>query len=266
MSKLSKHILILAAIFGLGITTQSCLHAQAPIPAGSAGAGTEASKKDWIDYVTAFGTILAGIAAAVAASYAGSAAQKASSQLKVSSDQTKLTQDALRAQSFLGMIDYERAVDFTKHMDIIRSLDGRSFDKLEPSEMVSIGIVVNFFNHLAYLIRHKYLTSKEILLLYSPSLKTCRENLTGQDKWLDGFRKQNKDEWYYLHFEFLCKEETIQMLWSDPRKVKWPSPYKELIEPTVPPPKHRFSKRALKFIKRALSFIRRRSEKNVRSG
>lgn len=159
-----------------------------------------------------------------AAVYAGRAAHEASRQLKLTSDQLKLNRDALRAQTFLSMIDYERAVDFTKHMDIVRSLDGKSFDKLCDTERASIGIVVNFLNHVAYLIRHKYINQKQILLIYSPSLKACRENLTGKGKWLDGFRARNKDVRYYLHFEILCKEETINSLWQD-QPVQWPNPY-----------------------------------------
>src|SRR6185437_1916627 len=55
--------------------------------------------------------------------------------------------EQFRAQAFLGVLAYEREVNFSVQMDVIRSLCGKPAKDLTEAEQKSILVVVNFLNH-----------------------------------------------------------------------------------------------------------------------
>lgn len=140
--------------------------------------------------------------------------------------------EEFRAQAFLGVLAYEREVNFSAHMDVVRSLHGKPAGSLIKEELKSILVVVNFLNHVAHLIRHRYVVPKQMLLLYAPSIAACRDNLLRDGQWLKEQRRQTGEPRYYLHFAKLCQEETEELIWNNKaEKIVWTTdPY----EPSLP--------------------------------
>lgn len=140
--------------------------------------------------------------------------------------------EEFRAQAFLGILAYEREVNFSAHMDVVRGLNGKPAKDLTEEERKSILVVVNFLNHIAHLIRHRYVVPMQLLLLYSPSIAACRDNLLGDGQWLKELRKREREPRYYLRFAKLCQKETEALIWKNKaRKIIWTTdPY----EPSLP--------------------------------
>jgi hypothetical protein len=132
--------------------------------------------KGGTDLLVAVGTMIAAIVAAVSAWYAART--------------VKFLRGEFQAHTFLSMIEYERDCEFSKHMDVIRSLKEKLFDNLSPDELNSISVVVNFLNHVGHLIRNNYVIPKQIILLYSPSISECERKLTGPGQWLQETRRR----------------------------------------------------------------------------
>jgi len=141
--------------------------------------------------------------------------------------------EEFRAQAFLGVLTYEREVNFSAHMNVVRGLEGRPAKDLTEDERQSILTVVNFLNHIAHLIRHRYVVPKQMLLLYAPSIAACRHNLLQDGQWLKELRNQTGEPRYYLHFAKLCQTETEELIWKNrAAKISWTTdPY----EPPLPP-------------------------------
>jgi hypothetical protein len=140
--------------------------------------------------------------------------------------------EEFRAQTFLGILAYEREVNFSQHMDVVRALGGKPARGLTEEERKSILVVVNFLNHIAHLLRHRYVVPIQLLLLYAPSIAACRANLLGEGQWLKEMRKQTGEPRYYLHFARLCQKETEDLIWANKAKeIVWTNdPY----EPSFP--------------------------------
>jgi hypothetical protein len=183
------------------------------------------SPTDRINLFVAIGTGLAAVGAAVSTWFAARA-------LRETLRQMEFQRAEFRAQTFLGVLEYEREVHFSQHMDVVRGLGGKSADKLTIEERASILVVVVFLNHIAHLIRHRYVVPKQVLLLYSPSIAACRENLLGEHQWLKTMRRDTGEGRYYLHFARLCQEETEDLIWrGQADKIAWTTdPYEP---PTV---------------------------------
>lgn len=113
---------------------------------------------------------------------------------------------AFRAQTFQSIFEYEYQVHFSKRMDTIRKLKGKLPTDAEREDIL---VVVNFLNHIAHMIRHRYVVPTHVLLLYGPSIKACRDNLL---PWLEAERKNESR--YYLHFEKLLDEKTAELVWA----------------------------------------------------
>lgn len=179
----------------------------------------ELSSADRINFTIALCTAIAAIAAAYSAWMARRSIRG--------------TLEEFRAQAFLGVLTYEREVDFSAHMNVIRGLQGRPAKEMTEDERSSILVVVNFLNHIAHLIRHCYVVPKQMLLLYAPSIAACRDNLLQDGQWLRELRKQTGEARYYLHFAKLCQRETEDLIWRDrAAKIIWTTdPY----EPPLPP-------------------------------
>lgn len=177
------------------------------------------SSADWINFFIAVGTALAAVSAAYAAWLTRRSIEGAL--------------DGLRAQTFLGVLSYEREVNFSEHMDIVRAMKGKLVRDMTADERKSVLVVVNFLNHIAHLIRHRYVVPKQLLLLYSPSIAACRNNLLGEGQWLRELRRQTGEPRYYLHFAKLCQEETADLIWADKAaEIVWTNdPY----VPSLPP-------------------------------
>ena len=117
--------------------------------------------------------------------------------------------------SFPQRAAYERQVNFSGHMGVVRKLRGELAKDLTDEQRKSILVaLVNFLNHVAHLIRHRYVVPKQMLLLYAPSIAACRDNLLGDGQWLKEERKQTGEPRYYLHFTKLCQKETETLIWS----------------------------------------------------
>jgi hypothetical protein len=175
---------------------------------------------DKINFIIALGTAVAAIAAAYSAWLARRSIRGAL--------------DAFRAQTFLDILAYEREVYFSQHMDVVRTLGRKPVATFTNEERESILVVVNFLNHIAHLMRNRYVVPVQLLLLYSPSIAACRANLLGTGRWLEELRKNTGEPRYYLHFARLCQEETERLIWANKAdKIIWTrDPY----EPTLPKP------------------------------
>lgn len=173
---------------------------------------------DKINFIIALGTA----AAAIAAAYSAWLARRS----------IRGALDAFRAQTFLDILAYEREVQFSQHMDVVRTLGSKSAATFTPEEQKSVLVVVNFLNHVAHLMRNRYVVPNQLLLLYSPSIAACRANLLGKGKWLEELRKKTGEPRYYLHFARLCQKETEDLIWANKAdKIIWTrDPY----EPALP--------------------------------
>src|SRR5271157_4467216 len=183
------------------------------------------STTDKINLSIAVFTALAALAAAFSAWFVWRSVRDATRQME-------LHLEEFRAQTFLSILANEREVEFSQQMEVIRALEGKPASALTEEERASILVVVNFLNHVAHLIRHRYVVPKQLLLLYSPSIAACRANLLGEGQWLKELRKRTGEGRYYLHFARLCQEETERLIWKDQAdKIVWTiDPY----EPSLP--------------------------------
>lgn len=108
--------------------------------------------KDIVDLVVAIGTLLAAIFAGGSALFAAKSARDAARAIN-------MQREAVRAQTFVNIIDYEREINFSQGMDTIRGLKDEEcknyteFRKKQPEKDKEIRQVVDFLNHLAHLIR-----------------------------------------------------------------------------------------------------------------
>ncbi|PKN61117.1 MAG: hypothetical protein CVU57_31120 [Deltaproteobacteria bacterium HGW-Deltaproteobacteria-15] len=174
--------------------------------------------KDDIDLIVAIGTLLVAIFAGISAFVAAKSARETTKAVS-------LQREAIRAQSFIDILSYERNIRFSECMDVIRSLedgecvDYEAFQKNHPEKDRQIRKAIDFINHLAHLMRHGYVTPRHFLTLYTPSIEVCHKKLLGQGSWLEGFRKAAKSPKYYLNFECLCRN--LENLWSG-KEIRWP--------------------------------------------
>jgi hypothetical protein len=175
---------------------------------------------DKINFVIAVGTA----AAAIAAAYSAWLARRS----------IRGALDAFRAQTFLDILAYEREVKSSQHMKVVRALGSKSVATFTPEEENSVLVAVNFLNHIAHLMRNRYVVPMQLLLLYSPSIEACRVNLLGKGQWLEELRKRTNEPRYYLHFARLCQEDTQRLIWKNKaHKIVWTrDPY----EPALPKP------------------------------
>ena len=163
-----------------------------------------------INFVIAVGTILAAIVAAVSAIFAAIS-------VWVTRRAVEDAARAFRAQTFHSIVEYEHQVQFSLCMDTVRNLKGKL-----PSdeERKNVLVVVNFLNHVAHMIRHRYVAATHVFLLYSPSIRACRGNLLQPGQWIA--QEREKDSSYYLHFAKLCEEETERLIWAcQADKIRW---------------------------------------------
>jgi hypothetical protein len=166
------------------------------------------SAADKINFIIALSTALAAAAAAYSAWLARRSIRGALEEF--------------RAQTFLGILAYEREVNFSEHMDVVRALNGKPATDLTEAERKSVLVVVNFLNHIAHLLRHRYVVPIQLLLLYAPSIAACRANLLGEGQWLKVMRQQTGEPRYYLHFARLCQKETEELIWANKaEKIIW---------------------------------------------
>jgi len=141
---------------------------------------------------------------------------------------------AIRAQTFLEIMNTAREVKFSSYMDTVRGLHNREYVEFIASEPVaaeSVRTVVDFLNDVAHLIRHGYIKPQHILLICAASIQACDQLRTW---WLSSFRNEkarqaiargasNEDataesKYYYEHFDFLCRN--VQALKKGER-VNW---------------------------------------------
>jgi hypothetical protein len=71
-------------------------------------------------------------------------------------------------------------------------------------DKIGVRSVIEYFNHLAHLVKYGYLSKKHVVRLYWPSLCDIRERLLPW--WLAGFRNQHGQEWYFETFEWLVNQ------------------------------------------------------------
>ncbi|MBI4844282.1 MAG: hypothetical protein HY809_08185 [Nitrospirae bacterium] len=174
--------------------------------------------KDKIDLAVAIATLLATVFAGVAALFAAKSARDASKAIR-------MQREAVLAQTFVNILHYEKSIDFSKGMDIIRALKSDEcenypeFYKKQSEKDKQIRQVVDFLNHLTHLIRQGYVEPRHIFPLYSTSIDACRKQLLGKGKWLEGFRVAANSSDYYLNFELLCNN--LENLWNS-KEIEWP--------------------------------------------
>ncbi len=136
--------------------------------------------------------------------------------------QVRLNRKAIQAQTFLTLVNTARDIHFSQGMDIIRSLrysDHDEFRKKEPKEVQAhVRDVVDFLNDIRHMIKHGYVTEEHVLNIYFLSIMACAERLLPW--WLQGFRHEHGNEYYYYNFEQLCK--MIQRM-GEKRLLRWHS-------------------------------------------
>ena len=180
-----------------------------------------------LDSIVANATILAIVFAGASAIFAGISAIVAAKAARDSTSAIILQREAIRAETFVDLLNYEREIDFSSCMDTIRGLqneecrDYLGFCNSQPDKDRLIRKAVDFLNHIAHLIRHEYITPKHFLALYTSSIEACQEKLLGKGMWLEGLRKKAGSPYYYQNFECLCNN--LDNLW-DGKKFDWPEP------------------------------------------
>jgi hypothetical protein len=128
----------------------------------------------------------------------------------------ELSREALRAQTFLSVTSYERQIEFSRRMEVIRALPKETtYAALNSAQRNDIRVVVDFLNHVAHLIRYHYVSPRQMLLLYTPSIEACQTVLIEQMQWLRQFRDQADNQKLYLHFESLCRWDNQRILWDN---------------------------------------------------
>lgn len=172
------------------------------------------STADKINLVIAIGTIAAAVFAAFSALIAARATRDAAKQMELATSEIVLHREDLHAQAFMSVASYEREIEFSKNMDVIRGLQTKPFDQLTEPEQKSIRIVVDFLNHVAHLMRYRYVEPQHMLLSYTPSIESCQEKLIGPGKWLQELRGRAGNPKLYLHFEALCNEGNRCKIWT----------------------------------------------------
>ena len=122
--------------------------------------------------------------------------------------QNNLSYKAIQAQTMVMIFNHAREFKFSQGMDAVRKLnykDYEKFKKMETEEVQKqIRSIVDFFNDLMHLIEHDYITREHVIQVYKVSLRDCREHLL--DWWVDGFREENGNNWYYISFKKICEE------------------------------------------------------------
>jgi hypothetical protein len=159
-----------------------------------------------VDQLIAAGTLLAAL-------FAGTSAIIAARSVSASGK-------AIRAQTFLSILNTARDIDFSTCMDAVRRLPDRDprlddFEEFDAFEQTAeedtqrrVRKAIDFLNDIAHLIRHRYLTPEHVLQIYTPSVEACHRKLL--DWWVQGFRIKYGGKYYYEHFKFLC--ENVQKL------------------------------------------------------
>ncbi len=139
--------------------------------------------------------------------------------------QNTLNRKAIQAQTFLTIVNTAREIEFSKGMDLIRSFkydnyqDYKSKESQEVKDLVRA--VVDFLNDLMHMIKHGYLTERHVLNIYYLSILACAERLLPW--WLDGFREEHGNQYYYDNFHQLC--EQIRSL-GEGKLLDWDTKYK----------------------------------------
>jgi len=121
--------------------------------------------------------------------------------------QTELNRKAMQAQTFVTIVNTARDIKFSRGMDIIRSLRYENYDEFKESEPTEVQAhireIVDFLNDLRHMIKHDYLTEEHVLNIYFVSIIACSERLLPW--WLEGFRREHGNKYYYYNFEQLCE-------------------------------------------------------------
>jgi hypothetical protein len=177
---------------------------------------------DVINVAIALGTVAAAVFAGLSARYAATATRDVAQQIKLATNEITLHRADLHAQAFLSLASYEREIEFSRNMDVIRGLQHKPFDEVSEAEQKSIRLVVDFLNHVAHLMRYRYVDPQHILLSYTPSIEGCQDKLIGPGKWLQELRARANNPKLYLHFEALCDEDNGEKIWSGKAdNVRW---------------------------------------------
>ena len=164
----------------------------------------------------ALGTMAAVVFAAFSARYAARAVREAAAMMELSREQ-------LRAQTFTYILSYERDIEFSKKMDMIRQFDNKSYGDLTPAEKHDIRVIADFLNHVAHLTRNYYIFPRHIFRLYWFSLDDCHKKLIMKMDWLTQFRKEQNSPGLYRQFETLCDPTRRRRIWrDDPDPRVWP--------------------------------------------
>jgi Asp-tRNA(Asn)/Glu-tRNA(Gln) amidotransferase C subunit len=81
----------------------------------------------------------------------------------------------------------------------------KAFKKNETEKVQQqVRQVIDFFNDLMHLIEHGYITREHVVQAYKVSLQDCADHLLTW--WVDGFREENGENWYYISFKKICEE------------------------------------------------------------
>jgi hypothetical protein len=171
---------------------------------------------DKVGLITALVTGVGALGAVLALIFAALSARAAARSATEAARQMELSREALRAQTFLSVTSYEREIELSGKMDMIRALpNNMAFDRLTQSQQKDIRAVVDFLNHVGHLIRYGYVSPRQMLLLYTPVIEACQLVLIERIRWLDQLRVQADSPKLYLHFESLCNRETQRIMWDN---------------------------------------------------
>jgi hypothetical protein len=127
-------------------------------------------------------------------------------QVREAATQNNISREAIQSQTFLMVLNNARELQFSKGMDTIRRLNYKNYTTFKSKEsklaQEQVRTTVDFLNDLMHLIENEYLPEEHVLKIYYSSIRDCSKHLLPW--WLDGFRKEQKGEYYYLRFEMLC--------------------------------------------------------------
>jgi hypothetical protein len=151
--------------------------------------------KDTADQLVAIGTVISALFTAFAAIFAARAAREAARQLS-------LSREALKATTYAGVVELEGRIQFTQKLDYLRELSKAG--RVPSIDDGKVREIVDHLNHVAHLIRYKYVGTQQMLLLYTPAIDLCRDTLLEKGSWLETLRGRY-GSLMYRHFEDLCR-------------------------------------------------------------
>lgn len=179
------------------------------------------------------------IATAAAALFAGWAAWQAGKSAKAAATGIVAQTEAIHATTFTYLETYEREIRLPIKKEVLKGLqgdgsirelkgDGKLHEVTDEAtrrqKLEDVLDVINFVNLLAHVVRSHYVEPQPLLRRHTPIILDCAKYVI-ETGWLNRYREQQGQPRYFINFEALCDDETLNKLWAGKvEEVQWPDP------------------------------------------